>query len=90
MSYINISKPTDASYSNVNSSGKESFDDINVTFDQVSTFFDGLSLLSWTNIARPGQSLGLNVGMTMGLLIPLTSSSSTRSNDPWTRIVKPT
>lgn len=54
MPYTNIVKPTDATYTNVNASGgKESFDDVNVTFDQASTFFDGVSTAAYTNLAKP-------------------------------------
>lgn len=53
MSYTNIAKPSGASYINVNSSGKEGFDDAAVTFDQQSTFFDGINNAVYTNLSKP-------------------------------------
>ena len=52
-SYTNVSKPTGAGYTNVNSSGKESFNDAGVTFDQQSTFFDGVNNAVYTNSSKP-------------------------------------
>lgn len=90
MSYINVLKPTDSTYTEVNSSGKEGFDDASTTFDQTTTFFDGVSMSVWTEVPRPKQPFGLNRGMTMGLLIPLTIAINDRTGDPWIRVPKPT
>ena len=56
MSYTNIAKPTGTPYTNSNSSGKEGFDDTEVTFDQASTFFDGVSNTAYTNLSKPTGS----------------------------------
>lgn len=54
--YTNIPKPTGSSYINVNSSGKESFDDDGVTFDSANTFFDGINNAVWSNLNKPNFS----------------------------------
>mgnify|MGYP001617910755 CR=1 FL=1 len=61
MPYTNVAKPTGASYTNVNSSGKEGFDDTAVTFDQASTFFDGVSNTVYTNLAKPTGASYTNI-----------------------------
>lgn len=61
MPYTNISKPTGTPYTNVNSSGKEGFDDAAVTFDQATTFFDGVNNAVYTNINKPTGSSYTNI-----------------------------
>jgi len=51
--YTNVAKPTGANYTNVNSSGKESFDDAGVSFDSATTFFDGVNNAVYTNVSKP-------------------------------------
>jgi len=59
--YTNISKPTGASYTNVNSSGKEGFNDSAVTFDSATTFFDGVNNAVYTNVNKPSGSPYTNI-----------------------------
>ena len=59
--YTNIAKPTGTPYTNANSSGKEGFNDADVTFDQASTFFDGVSNTAYMNISKPSSSVYTNV-----------------------------
>jgi len=54
--YTNVSKPTGAPYTNVNSSGREGFDDTNVSFDSSSTFFDGINDSVYIDISKPTSS----------------------------------
>lgn len=54
--YTNIPKPTGASYTNVNSSGKEGFDDATILFDDPNTFFDGINNAVYTNVSKPTGS----------------------------------
>ncbi len=59
--YTKISKPTNASYTNINSSGKEGFDDVSVSFDNFGTFFDGVSNAAYTNVGKPTGSTYTNI-----------------------------
>ena len=61
MPYVNVLKPTGTPYTNSNSSGKEGFDDAGVTFDASGTFFDSISNLAWTNLAKPTGSVYTSV-----------------------------
>lgn len=90
MPYTNVAKPTGSSYTKLSPQGSTFFDDGGVTFDDPNTFFDGTNINAWTKVARPSQPFGLQAGMTMGLLIPLTTPKGIRTGDPWTRITKPT
>lgn len=59
--YTNIAKPTGTGYANVNSSGKEAFDDTTVTFDQSTTFFDGINNAVYINLSKPTSSSYTNI-----------------------------
>lgn len=60
MSWTNIAKPTGTSYTNVNApGGKEQYDQASLTYNDASTFYDGVNQNAWSNIAKPvGQTLG--------------------------------
>lgn len=51
--YTNITKPTGTSYSNINSIGKEQYDQATLTYDSASTFYDGVNLNQYTSVAKP-------------------------------------
>lgn len=61
MPYTNIPKPTGANYTDVNSSGKEGFDDATVTFDASATFFDGINNAVYINVNKPTGSSYTNI-----------------------------
>ncbi len=90
MAYTKVSKPGPSTYTKLSQLGNEFFDAIEVTFDSTVTLFDGTNSLLWTKIASPSYPLSLSPGMATGLMIPLTTSQSSRPADNWTRIKKPT
>ena len=51
--YTNISKPSVTSYSNQNTTGKEQYDQVTLTFDEISVFYDGIDATQYTNINKP-------------------------------------
>lgn len=61
MAWTNIAKPASSSYMNVNPQGKEQYDQSTLTYDDVSTFYDGVDLSQWTNIAKPVTPTWTNI-----------------------------
>ena len=59
--YTNIPKPTTPTYTNVNSSGKEGFDDVGVLFDDPNVFFDGFDNSFYTNVSKPSGTSYTNI-----------------------------
>lgn len=59
--YTNVAKPTGTGYTNVNSSGKEDFNDSSVTFDQSTTFFDGINNSIYIKVTKPTGSSYTNI-----------------------------
>ena len=53
MSWTKISKPNRQTYTNVNTQGKEQYDQANLTYDDANTFYDGVNPSQWTDIAKP-------------------------------------
>jgi hypothetical protein len=90
MSWTGVSKPTGTPYTRINQGGREIYDDQNVLYDDSGVFYDGIDPLAWTNLAKPGGMEFLTAGMTMGLLMPLTISTTTTHADRWTDVNKPT
>lgn len=59
--YTNVSKPTGATYTNVNPVGKQNFDDINTIYDALTTTYDGTESGVYTNISKPTGSVYTNI-----------------------------
>ncbi len=51
--YININKPTNTSYTNLNSTGKEQYDQADIMYDDPNVFYDGVNMNAYTNITKP-------------------------------------
>ena len=86
MPYINVAKPTGASYIKVNSY-VDTYDNSDVAYDS-SSFYEGYNPSAYTNIAKPVGGLRIFPGMITGLMIPLTYSRSYDAS-PWFKIPKP-
>lgn len=56
MSWVSISKPTGANYTNLNAMGKEQYDQGSLTYDDANTFYDGIDESAYTNMAKPTGS----------------------------------
>lgn len=89
--YTNIPKPVGANYTNLNAQGREQYDQADLSYDDSSTYYDGVNQLAYTNVAKPFNSGGnITMGMTTGLLIPFTySTNHSLASDPYTYIQKP-
>jgi len=90
MSWTNISKPTDATYTRVNDAGREVYDDQNVMYDDTSVFYDGIDPLAWTDIAKPIGTAQVVAGMATGLITPFTQTRTALVGQPWVNVNKPT
>ena len=53
MAWTNIPKPNSQTYSNVNPVGKEQYNQVDITYDSTTTFYDGVNQSQWTNISKP-------------------------------------
>lgn len=53
MSWTNVAKPTGTPYTNVNTQGKEQYDQANMTYDSTTTYYDGVNQGAWTDMAKP-------------------------------------
>lgn len=88
MTWTPVLKPTDATYTRTNVQGREQYDQSSITYDDPGIFYDGVDMAAWTDIAKPTLPI-TRVGISAGLLIPLTIVSSTVGTD-WTSVNKPT
>jgi hypothetical protein len=52
-SYTNIAKPTNPSYVNINTVGKEQYDDPFITYDDPLVFYDGVNQSLYTKVSKP-------------------------------------
>lgn len=59
--YTNISKPVGTGYENINSSGKEQYDQSSITYDSSTTFYDGTNLNLYTNVNKPVGTTYTNI-----------------------------
>ena len=59
--YTNVNKPSGTSYSNSNSMGKEQYDQNTLTYDDSSTFYDGINPLQYTNTNKPTGTIYTNI-----------------------------
>ena len=61
MAWVNVNKPTGTSYTNVNPMGKEQYDQASLTYDDASTYYDGINAAQWTGITKPTAPIWTNV-----------------------------
>lgn len=93
--YTYIAKPIDATYTRVNSPGRQTYDDALISYDDSSVFYDSVDYNAYTNIPKPtssSNSFTFTRGMTLGLMIPLTNAipKTVSGGDDYTYINKPT
>lgn len=53
MAYTYIPKPSAGSYTYANPQGKEQYDQLDVTYDSATTFYDGGNPGAYTKLAKP-------------------------------------
>lgn len=51
--YVNVNKPTIPTYTNVNSQGREQYDQADVMYDDPNVFYDGVNQTFYSNVAKP-------------------------------------
>ncbi len=51
--YTKIAKPTGTNYTNINPQGREQYDQANLSYDDSSTFYDGMNPNAYTNLSKP-------------------------------------
>ena len=51
--WTKVSKPSNASYTNVNPVGKEQYDQSNILYDDPSIFYDGANFGAYTSVGKP-------------------------------------
>lgn len=92
--YTYVAKPTGTPYTNTNVQGREQYDQPDLTFDSALTFYDGVNMSAYTNVAKPtgGSTSVISVGMATGLITPPTYSTphTIVLGDPYTYVSKPT
>lgn len=52
MAWTNIPKPTGVNYTNLNPIGKEQYDQATLTYDDSSTYYDGVNPNQWSSVQR--------------------------------------
>lgn len=74
MSWTNIQKPTFSAWNNSNPSGKQQYDETDITYNDASVFYDSINPAQWNNVARAlgaelvtnGSFAGSAAGWTLG------------------------
>lgn len=61
MVWTNVSKPTGPTYTNVNPTGREQYDQADIQYDQATIFYDGINPNQWTDINKPGAQSWTNI-----------------------------
>lgn len=61
MAWNNVPKPGVSDWDNVNPHGKEQYDQETLTYNDATTFYDGIVPDQWTGIAKPAGSAWTNV-----------------------------
>lgn len=56
MAWSAIAKPTGRNYTNLNPMGKEQYDQSSILYDDPNTFYDGVNMGQWTDIAKPSTN----------------------------------
>lgn len=90
MSWTKISKPNSQTYVNVNTKGKEQYDDVNILYDDSNVFYDGVNPAQWTNVAKPTLGLGLFTWAQMIIAWSEANATWGSVGAAWTNVAKPT
>lgn len=88
MTWTPIAKPTSTPWTSINTQGKEQYDEASLTYDDATTYYDGVNPTQWTSIAKPAGGLVTRVGMATGLIMPPTYSG-VQGHEQWTKVAKP-
>ncbi len=85
--WTNITKPGAQTYTNLNPIGKEQYDQANLTYDDLNTFYDGVNVNQWTNIAKPQNLDQSQLTVTSNETFGGTSTYSQKGSQSFTPLV---
>ena len=60
MPWINVSKPTGVPYTNINTA-RPSYDEPSLSYDDSSTYYDGISQAAYTDVSKPTGTSYTNI-----------------------------
>lgn len=81
-----VPKPTGSNWTTVNPVGREQYDQASLTYDDSSTFYDGVDETAWSMIAKPTTGLTWNEAT-----FSWDSADETPWESPqWNLVAKPT
>lgn len=55
MVWTNVAKPTSSVWTEVNAAGKEGYDQVDISYDSSTTFYDGVNPSQWTDVNKPAS-----------------------------------
>jgi len=61
MAWTNVAKPNTPTYTNVNPSGREQYDQSSIEYDQADIYYDGVNPNQYTNVAKPVTPTWTNI-----------------------------
>lgn len=59
--YVNIDKPSGTSYTNINTVGKQQYDQADIIYDDPNVFYDGMNVDLYTKISKPSSTSYINL-----------------------------
>ncbi len=51
--WTSIAKPVGTSWTSTNPQGKEQYDQVDITYDSATTYYDGTNPAQWTGVVKP-------------------------------------
>lgn len=66
MTYTKIAKPSATSYTNINIIGKQQYDQSDISYDDSTTYYDGVNLSQYTKISKPAGEIVAVAGLYYG------------------------
>jgi hypothetical protein len=61
MPYTNVAKPTNTTYTKINTQGFQTYDDSLVAYDASDVYYDGFNPNMYTNVSKPSSTSYTNV-----------------------------
>jgi len=61
MAWTNVNKPTTPAWTGTNPQGKEIYDQSDLTYDDVNTFYDGVNPNQWSDVNKPTTPTWTNI-----------------------------
>lgn len=89
MSWTSVNKPSTLAWTQLNTPGRQTYDDISVSYDDSGVYYDSVNNSMWTGIAKPTQA-GLMWSELEGTWAENTQTWASGGVSPWTNVVKPT